>query len=362
MSSLTGKKLVLSIFGESHGGGIGAVVDGFPPGFEIDTEKLSAFMDRRRPGRDSTSTKRKEDDIPEILSGVLDGITCGTPIAAVIRNTDQHSKDYGKLKDTARPGHADYTGFLRYKGFNDIRGGGHFSGRLTAPVVFAGGLCKQYLERKGVYIGAHLQSVAGAEDRSFDPVNIDREELLAPGKRSFPVLDISAEAAMRKAIDDARLEGDSVGGIVEVAAVGMPAGIGSPVFDTVEGRLAIAYYGIPAVKGVSFGSGFKAAKMKGSENNDPFTVDGGVIRTVTNNHGGVLGGITSGMPVVAHIAFKPTPSISRLQCTVDFRKKTEEEIEIKGRHDPCVAVRAVPVVEAMTALVLMDMLLEQEGC
>ncbi len=361
MSSLIGKKLVLSVFGESHGAGIGAVVDGFPPGFEIDTEELSAFMARRRPGRDSTSTRRKEDDIPEILSGVLGGTTCGTPIAAVIRNTDQHSRDYGKLKNTARPGHADYTGFLRYRGFNDIRGGGHFSGRLTAPIVFAGGICKQYLESRDIYVGAHLKSVAGIEDASFDAVNPEKEDILAPGRKGFPVIDGSVEEAMRNAIDAARLDGDSVGGIVEAAVVGMPAGIGSPMFDTVEGRLAMAYYGIPAVKGVSFGAGFKAAGMRGSENNDPFTVEGGVIRTATNNHGGVLGGITTGMPVIAHIAFKPTPSVSKLQRTVDFKNKTEVELEVTGRHDPCVAVRAVPVAEAVTAFVLTDMLLEQEG-
>ncbi len=359
MSSLIGKKLKVSVFGESHGRGIGAVIDGFPPGVAIDMEELVRFMERRRPGKDKTSTPRNESDRPEILSGILEGVTCGTPVAAVIANKDQHSGDYKNVAHEARPGHADYTGHVRYGGHNDVRGGGHFSGRLTAPLVFAGGLCRQFLAKQGITVGAHLASVADVKDDAFDPCGLTEEALLAPGRRSFPVVRESAEAAMRDVIEKARLDGDSVGGVVEVAVLGMPPGVGSPMFDTVEGRLAYAYYGIPAVKGVSFGAGFRAAEMRGSENNDEFYMDNGLVRTRTNHHGGVLGGITTGMPVLASVAFKPTPSIAMPQNTIDYVERTETVMQIKGRHDPCVAVRAVPVAEAVTAIVMMDLLLEE---
>ncbi len=264
------------------------------------------------------------------------------------------------MKHEARPGHADYTGHLRYRGFNDVRGGGHFSGRLTAPIVFAGGLCLQYLEQRGIHIGAHLWSIGDAEDDRYDPCLVTPEELTAPGRKSFPVIRDSAEEEMRAVIDEARSEGDSVGGVVEVAVTGMPAGIGSPIFDTIEGRLALGYYGIPAVKGVSFGAGFDAARMRGSQNNDPFAIRDGKVVTETNHHGGVLGGITSGMPILARVAFKPTPSIAKVQQTIDYLELTETTLAVRGRHDPCVVIRAVPVVEAMTAIVLTDLLLEEE--
>lgn len=360
MSSQIGNKLKVSIFGESHGNGIGAVIDGFPAGFEVDSDELLAFMKRRAPGRDKTATPRKESDLPTVLSGILGNTTCGTPIAAIIANTDQHSGDYKNVASVARPGHADYTGSVRYGGFNDVRGGGHFSARLTAPLVFAGGLCLQYLKKRGIYIGAHLLSVGEARDSSFDSVNVTSEELLAPGAKGFPVIDDGAEQRMRDVIEAARLDADSVGGVVEVAVIGMPVGVGSPMFDTIEGRLAYGYYGIPAVKGVDFGAGFSVAEMRGSENNDEFYMaEDGSVKTYTNNHGGVLGGITSGMPVTARLAFKPTPSIGKPQRSIDYRKLENAEMGVKGRHDPCVAVRAVPVVEAVTAIVLMDMLLEE---
>lgn len=357
MSSQIGRNIKVSVFGESHGGGIGAVIDGFPPGVEIDEEELLRFMDRRRPGKDSTSTARKETDTPRIVSGILNGVTCGTPIAAVIANKDHHSSDYKNISHEARPGHADFTGYERYDGFNDIRGGGHFSGRLTAPLVFAGGLCRQYLEKQGVTIGAHLRSIAGINDDVFDPCEMSAETVTAPGNKAFPVINDEAGAAMKAEIENARMEGDSVGGIVEVMAIGMPPGKGSPMFDTVEGMLAYGYYGIPAVKGVSFGRGFEAAGIRGSENNDEFYMDGSRVRTRTNNHGGALGGITSGMPVIANVAFKPTPSIAKIQKTIDYVERRDTEIRVSGRHDPCVVIRAVPVVEAVTAIVLMDMLL-----
>jgi len=362
MSSQIGNRLKVSVFGESHGTAIGAVIDGFPAGVKIDTDQLLAFMARRAPGRDKTSTPRKEDDLPKILSGMLDEVTCGTPIAAEIANKDQHSKDYKNVASVARPGHADYTGFVRYGGHNDVRGGGHFSARLTAPLVFAGGLCLQYLAQRGIYIGAHLASVADQQDELFDSVDLTADQLLAPGKKSFPVIDDAAEVKMRAVIEEARLDADSVGGIVEVAVIGMPAGIGSPIFDTVEGRLAYGYYGIPAVKGVEFGAGFDVSQMRGSQNNDEFYIAAdSSVKTRTNNHGGVLGGISSGMPITAKLAFKPTPSIGKPQKSIDYRENTDAEMGVKGRHDPCVAVRAVPVVEAVTAIVIMDMLLEQEG-
>lgn len=361
MSSQIGKTLKVSIFGESHGKGIGVVIDGFPAGEDINMEELLRFMARRRPGRDRISTARKEDDLPEILSGILDGVTCGTPIAALIGNTDQRSGDYRNISREARPGHADFTGYERYRGFNDIRGGGHFSGRLTAPLVFAGGLCRQYLARKGIYVGAHLEAVAGIYDELFDPCETSAERILAPGEGAFPVIDAGRGESMREAIEAARQDGDSVGGIVEVMAIGMPAGVGSPMFDTVEGRLAMGLYGIPAVKGVSFGSGFDAASVRGSENNDAFYMDGETVRTRTNHHGGALGGITSGMPVIAHVAFKPTPSIAKAQQTIDYVKRTDAEIRVQGRHDPCVVIRAVPVVEAVVSIVLMDLLLGESN-
>ncbi len=362
MSSQIGNKLKVSVFGESHGKGIGAVIDGFPAGVKIDMDELLAFMKRRAPGRDKTATPRKEDDLPQILSGILDDTTCGTPVAAVIANKDQHSGDYKNVASVARPGHADYTGYVRYKGFNDVRGGGHFSARLTAPLVFAGGLCKQYLAQKGIYIGAHLAAAGAAEDAMFDAVNLTAEELLAPGKKTFPVIRDESEAEMREVIEAARRDADSVGGVVEVGVIGMPAGIGSPIFDSIEGRLAYGFYGIPAVKGVEFGAGFSAAKMRGSENNDEFYIDGdGSVKTRTNSHGGILGGISSGMPIIARLAFKPTPSIGKPQKSIDYRKNEDAEMGVKGRHDPCVAVRAVPVAEAVTAIVIMDMILEQEG-
>ncbi len=362
MSSQIGNILKVSLFGESHGPAIGAVIDGFPPGTEIDMQKLLAFMKRRAPGRDKTSTPRKESDLPEILSGMSGGVTCGTPIAAVIKNADQRSGDYAKMSAAARPGHADYTGFVRYRGKNDVRGGGHFSARLTAPLTFAGGLCLQYLQSRGIFIGAHLKSVHGEEDSSFPETDLTPQQILAPGEKDFPVIDDSAEERMRAVIEKARRDGDSVGGIVEVAVTGMPAGIGSPIFDTVEGRLSLAYFGIPAVKGVEFGAGFSASQLRGSENNDAYCIGAdGSIRTKTNRHGGILGGISSGMPIIARLAFKPTPSIGKEQDTIDFIRREETKISVAGRHDPCVAVRAVPVAEAVTAVVLMDMLMEQEG-
>ena len=357
MSSEFGNILRVSVFGQSHGTAVGVVVDGLPAGEAIDLEELQRFLDRRRPGTGPLSTARKETDVPEFLSGLEGGKTCGAPLCAVIKNADQHSKDYGELADKPRPGHADFTAWAKWGGRADMRGGGHFSGRMTAPLCVDGGIAKQILARRGIFVGAHLASVAGICDRPFPlhPTAALFEEVAA---KPFPVLDEAAGERMRAAILEAKNDLDSVGGVIECAAAGLPAGLGEPMFGGVENRLAAALFGIPAVKGVEFGEGFRAAELRGSENNDPFTVEDGEIRAETNRAGGILGGITTGMPLVLRAAVKPTPSIGRPQKTVRLSAMEASELTVHGRHDPCIAHRAVPVVEAVTAAVLLDMLLE----
>jgi chorismate synthase len=362
MSSSFGEMLKISVFGQSHGAAIGAVADGLPAGEVIDTAQLSAFMARRRPGHAPLTTGRREDDIPEFLSGAVAGtredefITCGSPLCAVIRNTDTHSADYTGLCDTPRPGHADYTAHVKWSGQADMRGGGHFSGRLTAPLCAVGGIAKQILARRGIFTGAHLASVGTACDIRF-PLNPSRELFDEVARKPFPALNDARGEAMRAEIAAAASELDSVGGVVECAVIGLPAGIGDPMFDGVENFFARALFGIPALKGLEFGSGFEGAAARGSQNNDAFRMVGGAVATETNNSGGILGGITTGMPVVFRAAFKPTPSISQAQHTVSLSKAENTTLEITGRHDPCVALRAVPVIEAVAALVALDMIL-----
>lgn len=358
MSSFFYGGIKFSLFGESHGRGIGVALDNLPAGVDIDLEEIGVFMARRAPKKDGTSTTRNEKDNPEILSGLFEGKTTGTPLAAVIYNTDQHSGDYGNISHIARPAHADYTGYLRYGGANDPRGGGHFSGRITAPLCFAGAVCAQILKRRGVTTGAHIASIKGISDERFDPINVSAEQLEAVKKRAFPTLSETAEEKMREIIRSARMDLDSVGGIVECAAVNFPAGIGSPMLEGLENIISQLVFAIPAVKGIEFGSGFSCADMFGSENNDEFAVQNGKVVTVTNNHGGILGGISSGMPIIFRTAFKPTPSISRLQNSVDFKELTEQELVIKGRHDPCVVPRAVPCVESALNIALVSALLQ----
>lgn len=358
MSSYLGKNLHVSIFGQSHSAAIGVTVDGLPAGERVDLEELETFLQRRAPGRDATATPRKEGDKPQILCGLVDGVTCGAPLAALIQNTNTRSKDYDQLRDLPRPGHADYTAQVRYGGFQDVAGGGHFSGRLTAPLCIAGGIALQILKRRGVEVAAHIQSVAGVEDRPFDPMGEQVKTLDRLKTASFPVLDQTAGERMREAILNARSQGDSVGGVVECIVTGLPAGVGDPMFGGMEGRLAAALLGIPAVKGVEFGAGFEAARMLGSENNDSFTVTDGKVTAGSNHAGGILGGITTGMPLVFRAAFKPTPSISREQDTVSLSRMEPAKLAITGRHDPCIVPRAVPVVEAAAALVLLDALLD----
>jgi len=339
MSSTYGENLKLSIFGQSHGAAIGMTLDGIPAGLPVDTDALQIFLNRRAPGQNDWSTPRKEADRPEFLSGILDGFTCGAPIA--------------NLKDCPRPGHADLTAQIKYGGFQDAAGGGHFSGRLTAPLCIAGGLCKQWLEGMGIQVFAHIAAIAGISDTPFDPLSPDRDSI----QPDFPVIKPDAGAQMRDAISAAKGDGDSVGGIVECAVTGLPAGVGEPIFGGVESRIAQIVYGVPAVKGVEFGAGFSAANLRGSQNNDDYVISDGQIRTVTNNAGGILGGITTGMPLIFRAALKPTPSISRPQQSVDLNDGKVRELIVKGRHDPCIVPRAVPVIEAAAAIAIFDMIL-----
>ena len=357
MSSEFGNILRVSVFGQSHGKAIGVNIDGLPAGEPIDLEELNAFLDRRKPGKSPLSTARKESDTPVFLSGLENGVTCGFPLCAVIENSDQHSSDYSELADKPRPSHADYTARVKWGGHADMRGGGHFSGRLTAPLCIAGGIAKQILARRGIFVGAHLAAVGTENDAPF-PLHPTAELFDAIAAKPFPVVDDGAGDRMQALILEARQDLDSVGGIIECAAIGLPAGLGDPMFGGVENRLPAALFGIPAVKGVEFGLGFGSSRLRGSENNDPFTVENGTVVTASNRAGGILGGITTGMPVTLRTAIKPTPSISRPQQTVRLSAMESAELVIRGRHDPCIAHRAVPVVEAVTATVLLDLLLE----
>ncbi|MFA6815265.1 MAG: chorismate synthase [Lentisphaeria bacterium] len=356
MSSEFGKNIKFSVFGQSHGEAIGILIDGLPVGKTIDMDEVQAMMRRRAPGQSKLTTPRTEKDAPEILSGLMNHKTCGAPLCAIIRNTNTRSADYKALQNIPRPGHADYMAQLRYHGFQDDRGGGHFSGRLTAPLCLAGAICRQILRSDGVEIGAHIYRIGSVQERLFDPSVETATQILQPGQKEFPVLQDEIGLKMQKEILAAAKDCDSIGGGIECMAVGYPAGIGSPMFDGLENRLAQALFGIPAIKGVEFGAGFKVAEMRGSENNDMFEKKDGKIRTKTNQHGGILGGISSGMPIVFRVAMKPTPSISRPQQTLNLQTGKQEELCIHGRHDPCVVVRAVPVVEAVMAMVLLDML------
>ena len=360
MSSTYGEHLKLSIFGQSHGPAIGMTLDGIPAGLPVDEAALQAFLNRRAPGQNSWSTPRKEEDQPEFLSGILDGFTCGAPIAAVIHNHNTRSGDYANLKDCPRPGHADYSANLKYGGFQDAAGGGHFSGRLTAPLCIAGGLCKQWLEEMGIHIGAHILNLAGVAD---EPTALAwTNPKLDTIRTDFPVVNMQARDRMCDAIAKAKSECDSVGGIIECFAVGLPAGLGEPMFGGVESRIAQIIYGIPAVKGLDFGTGFSGSYLRGSENNDAYQIEDGQVRTRTNHCGGILGGITTGMPLVFSVAMKPTPSISRPQESVRLSTLEEVPLVVKGRHDPCIVPRAVPVVEAAAAIAIYDLILGNTQC
>ena len=366
MPSTFGNALRVTVFGQSHSPAVGCVVEGLPSGHVVDMEALGRFMSRRAPGQGPWTTPRKEADLPRIVSGLNPkGATCGAPLAVVIENTNTRSRDYDNLMAVPRPGHADYTAWTKWHGNQDVPGGGHFSGRLTAPLCAAGGIALQMLAERGVRVGAHLLSVADVRDEPLCALdNAPASQVRLQGQldaltdgRTFPTIDAEAGKAMLAAIDDARRELDSVGGVVECVATGMPAGVGSPMFDGIENLIARAAFGVPAVKGVEFGRGFEAARLRGSEDNDPYRMVDGTVTPVTNNAGGALGGITTGAPVLFRMALKPTSSISRPQESVDLTSGSDATLEVHGRHDPCVATRAVPVAEAICALSLLDALL-----
>ena len=344
-----GENIRLTIFGQSHAPAIGMTLEGIPAGEQIDMDALQAFLLRRAPGRNAWSTPRKEADIPRFLSGLAEGVTCGAPLTAIIENTDIRPADYETIRRVPRPGHADFTAFCKYGAARDVAGGGAFSGRMTAPLCIAGGICAQLLKREGITILSRIAAIGGIEDSG--------ELTVSTAEKAFPVVDDAAGEAMQAAILAARDQGDSLGGIIECRVCGVPAGIGEPLFGGLENRISATVFGIPAVKGIAFGAGFAAAALRGSENNDPFAVENGAIITKTNRCGGILGGISTGMPISFRVAIKPTPSIALPQQSVDLDAMTETTLTVQGRHDPCIVPRAVPCVEAAAALAIYDALL-----
>ena len=349
MSSSYGENLRIHIFGESHGSAVGVTMEGIPAGEAVDLDGLQKFLDRRAPGRNPSSTPRKEADIPEFLSGLREGKTCGTPVTAILRSANTRSGDYDALRDVPRPGHADYTAWVKYGESRDSRGGGHFSGRLTAPLCVAGGICLQLLARRGIEVVSRIAAIGGVRDEG--------ELTASTAAKTFPTVSDARGEAMRAAIGEARLAGDSLGGVIECAVLGLPAGLGDPMFDGMENRIASAVFAVPAVKGIEFGAGFAAAGLRGSENNDPFSVENGRIITTSNHCGGILGGITDGMPLTFRAAVKPTPSIARPQQSVNLKTGKIVPLTVTGRHDPCIVPRAVPCIEAAAAIAVYDALL-----
>lgn len=357
MSSVVCEKIKLSIFGESHGEAIGCVIDGLPAGVKLDMDEIYREMARRAPGKDKTATPRLEKDMPHILSGVLNGTTTGAPLAMVIENTNTKSGDYSNLMTVPRPSHSDYPAYIKYNGFNDIRGGGHFSGRLTAPLVFAGAVAKQILCDKGIKIGAHIKQIGSVCDDALDYNNISADLCDKLNHAGFAVINEDIESVMRDEVEKHRLNQDSVGGAIEFFVCGMPVGVGGNMFDTVESKLASILFGVPAVKGVEFGIGFDFAHECASNVNDEYEIKDNRVALVTNNNGGVLGGMTNGAPIVGTVAIKPTPSISQEQNSVNLQTMENATLVINGRHDPCIVPRAVPVIESAVALGILDLLM-----
>ena len=358
MSGIFGLNIKMSIYGESHGKAIGVVLDGLPPGLALDEEAISREMARRAPGQSALTTARKEKDAVEIQSGFFNGYTTGTPLCARIANSDQHSKDYSILKDKMRPGHGDYAGYVRYQGYNDYRGGGHFSARLTAPLVFAGAVAKQALAQYGITVGAHILRIHDITEPGFNPLGESEATLKTIDAKSFPVINDNIGEQMQNCILTAKGVLNSVGGVIELMAINLPAGLGEPYFDSVESRLSQILFSVPAVKGIEFGEGFGFAQLTGAEANDQMHYEEGKVRCYTNHNGGITGGLTNGMPLVFRVAMKPTPSISREQKTVSLAEQSDTTLTVVGRHDPCIVQRAVPVIEAVTAWTLWDLLIE----
>lgn len=360
MTATFGNTYKITIFGESHGSAIGVVIDGVTPGIELDMDAIALEMKRRAPGSNALSTPRKEADIPEILTGLFEGRTTGAPLTAIIRNTNTKSKDYSEMKRKMRPGQADYPARMRYDGFNDYRGSGKFSGRITAPLVFAGAIAKQLLQTHGVTIGAHIASVMDIEDKRLDFDNVTSEQLLLFRDEYLPLVDESVRESIETLVKEAKEQGDSVGGSIECMAIGLPAGIGNPFFDSVESVLSHLLFSVPAVKGVEFGSGFNMANMPASLANDAYYYDdNGNVRTKTNHNGGVTGGITNGMPVVFRVAIKAPSSITKTQQTIDVESGENTTLEVHGRHDPIIVPRAIPVIEAVCAIGILDLMLSK---
>ena len=361
MSSTGGECIKLSIFGGSHTAAIGVNLDGLPAGEAVDLEQVLAQMARRAPGQDPPATRRRESDAPRVLCGLYQGVTTGAPLCAIIENTNQRSKDYEGLRINPRPGHADYTAYVKYGNHHDVRGGGHFSGRLTAPLVFAGAVARQILQRRGILVASHVASIGEVEDTPFSPVAVDPQLMARLSGEYFPVIDPQAKEQMREVVEAARMDCDSVGGTVECVVTGLPVGAGNPMFDGAENLIASLCFGIPAMKGIEFGAGFAASRRRGSQNNDPFYYDeNGQVRTRSNNAGGILGGITNGMPLVFRMAFKPTSSISKEQDTVNLETGKNAKLVIHGRHDPCIVPRAAAAVEAAACVAVLE-LLAQSG-
>lgn len=359
MAANFGKNYKISLFGESHGVALGINIDGIPAGTNLDLEFIKEEMKRRAPGKSKLTTSRKEKDEFEILSGYFNGVTTGTPLAMIIRNEDQKSKDYSEFRKKPRPGHADWSGMNRYDGYNDIRGSGHFSGRITTSIVFAGAIAKQILQRQGILIGAHIKSLKDIKDRNFEEKDINIEQINQLRKMILPTLNRNAAIEMEKAIMKAREEENSLGGIVEIMVKGVEAGVGDPFFESIESEIARMMFSIPSVKGVEFGAGFDITRMTGYEANDEMYFDeNGKIKSYTNNNGGIIGGITTGMPINFSVAIKPTASISKVQKTVDLENKKNDVLQVKGRHDPVIVPRAIVVLEAATAIVILDTILE----
>lgn len=356
MSSIWTRNLKISIFGESHGPSIGAVIDSIPPGHKIDYDDILFHMGRRSPGSSDVSTSRKESDIPKIVSGIFNGYTTGAPICAIIENQNFNSANYKNL-ELLRPGHADFSANTKYKGFNDPYGSGHLSGRLTAPLTFCGSVCRQILKKYDIHIGSHICSIGNIHDDIFK-TEIPEKLLENLSTKKIPTINPHIKNKIINAILDAKMQGDSVGGVVECAAINVPAGLGAPMFDGIENIISSLIFAIPAVKGIEFGSGFKGSSLLGSQNNDSFFLSGNKIKTETNSHGGILGGITSGMPIVFRVAVKPTPSIAKPQSTVNIKNWSEQSISTHGRHDPCIVPRVLPVVESVCSIAILDFLME----
>ena len=360
MKNNFGTNISMTIFGESHGPCIGITLDGLPAGFKINLERIKEDMEKRK-AKGSISTQRHEDDEVEIVSGFFNGYTTGTALTILIQNKNTQSKDYSDIQYRLRPGHADFSAYEKYHGFQDYRGGGHFSGRLTAPIVAAGSICRQILETKNILIGSHIEQLYALHDAPFSN-NIDelKEQIQTLNKKEFATLDEQVAQNMEQAILEAKNEQDSIGGILESAIINLPAGIGEPFFDSIESILAHLLFSIPAVKGVSFGAGFQMASKKGSEANDAFIMND-IIQTKTNNNGGINGGISNGMPIIIHTCIKPTPSIYKTQKTVDYKTKESQTLNIKGRHDPCILHRARIVVDSMIAFGILDLLMSSNA-